>query len=279
MQMHPKPQREELLVANGNSTQKKNKHVSKEKMKNLEILRTELKQLEDPPVSKSEKDLMSARLEFSFFNKPCKELAICLLGKIFVRQLENGTILKGRIVETECYIGAVDKASITYDYRISSRTLPLYMPPGTIYVYSTYGMYHCLNISSQGDGCAVLIRAIEPIEGFEQMSDNRNMRTKSLKRAKKEFKIHELCNGPAKLCMAYSLTKVHSKYSLCSWRGLWIENDNSSQEKFQVVHCKRIGIEKCDPTWANKPLRFYIYNNISVTKQDKEVEKQFLTTN
>lgn len=71
-------------------------------------------------------------------------------GKILVRKLENGTILKGRIVETESYLGAVDKASHTYQYRVSARNLPMYMPPGTIYVYFTYGMYHCFNLSSQG---------------------------------------------------------------------------------------------------------------------------------
>ncbi|XP_051170523.1 DNA-3-methyladenine glycosylase-like [Leptopilina boulardi] len=141
--------RQELLVANANPTQKQNEDTPKEIFRNLNIMRTELRQLEDPPVSKSEKDLMSARLDFSFFNKPCEELALSLLGKIFVRQLEDGTVLKGRIVETESYIGTVDKASQTYDYRISATNLPLYMPPGTIYIYSTYGMYHCINISSQ----------------------------------------------------------------------------------------------------------------------------------
>ena len=67
-----------------------------------------------------------------------------------VRRLENGTILKGRIVETEAYLGEIDKASQTYQGKVTPRNLPMYMDPGTIYVYLTYGMYHCFNISSAG---------------------------------------------------------------------------------------------------------------------------------
>lgn len=74
-----------------------------------------------------------------------------LTGKVLVRKLENGTILKGRIVETESYLGVEDKASHTYKGKVTPRNIPMYMPPGTIYVYFTYGMYHCFNISSQGE--------------------------------------------------------------------------------------------------------------------------------
>lgn len=68
-----------------------------------------------------------------------------------MRKLENGKILKGRIVETESYLGGIDKASQTYQNKVTPRNVPMYMPPGTIYVYLTYGMYHCFNISSQGE--------------------------------------------------------------------------------------------------------------------------------
>lgn len=74
-----------------------------------------------------------------------------ILGKVLVRRLENGTILKGRIVETEGYLGAVDKASHSYQNKVTPRNVPMYMSPGTIYVYMTYGMYYCFNISSQGE--------------------------------------------------------------------------------------------------------------------------------
>lgn len=68
-----------------------------------------------------------------------------------MRYLENGIVLKGRIVETEGYLGTVDKASHSYQNKVTARNLPMFMPPGTIYVYMTYGMYHCFNISSQGE--------------------------------------------------------------------------------------------------------------------------------
>lgn len=67
-----------------------------------------------------------------------------------VRKLDDGTILKGKIVETESYLGIIDKASATYQGKVTPRNIPMYMEPGTIFVYMTYGMYYCFNISSQG---------------------------------------------------------------------------------------------------------------------------------
>ncbi|XP_053975101.1 putative 3-methyladenine DNA glycosylase isoform X1 [Hylaeus volcanicus] len=238
----------------------------------LEMMKEELKQLEDPPLSTWEKEICSNRLPFSFFDSPCEDLAQNLLGKVLVRYLENGTILKGRIVETEGYLGVVDKASHTYQNKITPRNIPMYMPPGTIYVYMTYGMYHCFNISSQGKGCAVLIRAVEPLEGIESMASQRTSKGASVpKQPMKNLKTHELCNGPSKLCMAFQLHKKHSKYSMCSWKGLWIENSNTD-EKIKIVKCPRIGIDGYGVEWSNKPLRYYIYGNKAVSKRNKEVE-------
>ncbi|KYQ47640.1 DNA-3-methyladenine glycosylase [Trachymyrmex zeteki] len=290
--------------------------------------------------------------------------------KILVRYLENGTILKGRIVETEGYLGAIDRASHSYQNRVTPRNLPMYMSPGTIYIYMTYGMYHCFNISSQegnahvlikaveplvgleymellknmqwkdngrekqtarlathlkqyklcnnpfkicdafaidqnafdrkfayacnnlwlesqpfvrpptivaippenlkldsSDGCAVLVRAVDPIEGMEYMAYQRNIS----KTRKGDLKPHELCNGPSKLCMAYQLNKQHSRYSLCTWKNLWIEDDRASGD-IKIVKSARIGIDSCGPEWANKPLRYYIYDNKSVSKRNKKAE-------
>ncbi|KAG7209764.1 hypothetical protein KM043_011387 [Ampulex compressa] len=239
----------------------------------LEMMKDELKQLEDPPETPLEKEICSARLPYSFFDVPCEELAQRLLGKILVRRLENGTLLKGRIVETEGYLGVEDKASHTYQKKVTARNIPMYMPPGTIYVYMTYGMYHCFNISSQGEGCAVLIRAVDPLEGTEHMATQRNAKNKSKlpTNVVKEFKVHELCNGPSKLCMAYQLHKSHSKYSMCTWKGLWVENDFMEAD-IKIVKCARIGIDSYGPEWANKPLRYYIYENKSVSKRNKKAE-------
>lgn len=105
------------------------------------------------------------------------------------------------------------------------------------------------------------------------MEKNRNSIKKSSKNSKKKFKSHELCNGPSKLCMSYSLDKSHSKYSLVSWKGLWLEEDNSNQEEIKIIKCKRIGIESCGAEWENKPLRYYISKNKSVSKRDKKAEE------
>ncbi|XP_035727256.1 DNA-3-methyladenine glycosylase-like isoform X2 [Vespa mandarinia] len=253
-----------------------NKNVTRKKIRaivDLKMMKEELKQLEDPPVTPWEKEISSSRLPFEFFDTPCEQLAQHLLGKVLVRRLENGTILKGRIVETESYLGAIDKASHSYQNKITPRNIPMYMSPGTIYIYMTYGMYYCFNISSQGDGSAVLIRALDPLEGTEYMSNQRILKKKSnmSKGNIKDLKVHELCNGPSKLCMSFQLHKSHNKYSLCTWKGLWIEDD-SFQEKIKIVKCARIGIDSCGPEWSNKPLRYYIYGNKSVSKRNKKAE-------
>ncbi|XP_047356915.1 DNA-3-methyladenine glycosylase-like isoform X4 [Vespa velutina] len=252
-----------------------NKNVTRKKIRaivDLKMMKEELKQLEDPPVTPWEKEISSSRLPFEFFDTPCEQLAQHLL--------ENGTILKGRIVETEGYLGAVDKASHSYQNKVTPRNIPMYMSPGTIYIYMTYGMYYCFNISSQeylgkilGDGSAVLIRALDPLEGTEYMSNQRILKKKSnmSKGTIKDLKVHELCNGPSKLCMSFQLHKSHNKYSLCTWKGLWIEDD-SFQEKIKIVKCARIGIDSCGPEWSNKPLRYYIYGNKSVSKRNKKAE-------
>lgn len=89
------------------------------------------------------------RLGENFFNVLCADLAKNLLGKVLVRRLDDGSLLKGKIVETECYPGAEDKASFSYNGRRTPRNEPMYMRAGTAFVYKTYGMYHCFNISSK----------------------------------------------------------------------------------------------------------------------------------
>lgn len=94
-----------------------------------------------------------------------------------------------------------------------------------------------------------------------------------IKKNKKIFKTHELTNGPAKLCMAFNIKKEHTKYSLCSWKGMWIENSTiENTECIKIVKCTRIGIESVGSEWASKNLRYYIFGNSSVSKRDKKAE-------
>ena len=109
---------------------------------------------------------LSCKLTEMDFNKCGINLAKYLLGKVLTRVYDNGDILSGRIVETEAYLGETDRACHTYGGKRTERTQPMYMNPGTLYVYFIYGMYHCLNISSQDVGGCVLIRALDPIQGL-----------------------------------------------------------------------------------------------------------------
>ncbi|XP_066588170.1 putative 3-methyladenine DNA glycosylase [Prorops nasuta] len=252
-------------------------HANKVKKRTIanrnKLLKEELKPLEDPPCTSWEKEISAHRLDHSFFHSPCEELATKLLGKVLVRKLDNGAILKGLIVETESYLGGLDKASQSYQNKVTPRNVPMYMPPGTIYIYMTYGMYHCFNLSSLGEGSAVLIRALEPLEGIEYMVINRKAksRSKNAKTINKTLEIDQLCNGPSKLCMAFQLEKCHSKYSICTWKNLWLEN-SLAEESITVVSCPRIGIDSAGIEWASKHLRYYIYNNKFVSKRDKKIE-------
>ena len=91
------------------------------------------------------------RLENEFFNKPCMELAKSLLGKTLLRQTNEGDLLAGRIVEVECYFAENDKSSHSYNFRQTKRNTAMFMKAGTLYVYMTYGMYYCMNISAKGN--------------------------------------------------------------------------------------------------------------------------------
>ncbi|VVC45431.1 Hypothetical protein CINCED_3A014599 [Cinara cedri] len=204
------------------------------------------------------------RLNDQFYDAPCEEMAKCLLGKVLVRQLDGNVVLRGRIVETESYLGDEDAASHSFKGKLTARNEPMFMKPGTAYVYMTYGMYHCFNISR--DGAAVLLRALEPLENIETMT---SLRKQFRKCAKTSIKSKDLCNGPAKLCMSFAIDiKSCNKQDLTSWDGMWIEEDEQSRLVDQIVCSPRIGI-KCEKEWQDKYLRFYILNNPYVSKLEK----------
>lgn len=121
------------------------------------------------------------------------------------------------------------------------------------------------------------MRALEPLEGVEEM---RNLRTTRLKSHKeggaKKLANHEICNGPSKLCIALEIDRSNCKYSICNYKSMWIENDENSEDS-KIVTSTRIGIDSAGPEWASKPLRFYIFGNTSVSKRDKKAEGEFLS--
>ncbi|KAJ8957524.1 hypothetical protein NQ318_020562 [Aromia moschata] len=217
----------------------------------------------------------SRRLIKEDFNKSCGDLSLYLLGKILVRKLEDGTLLKGRIVETESYLGGEDRGSHSYNGRRTTANEPMYMSAGTCYIYMTYGMYYCFNISSSEPGAAVLLRALEPLCGLETME---RMRDEKMKKGRRILKFSKLCDGPSKLCIAMNITKDNlNKADLTDPQNntIWLEDDPKfDSKKITVVHTSRIGIASAGKLWASRPLRFYILNNDSVSRRDKKVEKE-----
>ncbi|MEW8993678.1 DNA-3-methyladenine glycosylase [Clostridium sp.] len=200
----------------------------------------------------------------NFFQRDARKVAEDLLGKILVRNY-MGFKLTGRIVETEAYVGKIDKASHAYNYKKTPRTEPLFKSAGIAYVYKIYGMYNCMNIvtGTEGDPQGVLIRAIEPIDGIEIMSENR------FKKPFADLKSHEIFNltsGPGKLCIAFNIDKSLNAHSIFSDELSLYEDDF---EDFNIVYSKRIGIdyaeEAKDFLW-----RYYIDGNKHVSVIDKK---------
>jgi DNA-3-methyladenine glycosylase len=196
-----------------------------------------------------------SRCDAAFFDSPCKELAKDLLGCALFRVVE-GDVCWGRVVETEAYLGWEDKAAHSYNGRRTERNEATYMPPGTAYVFSIYGMHHCFNISSRGDGAAVLIRALEPLGGVADM----RARRKAVK------KDRDLCNGPGKLCKALDIDKGCDRVDLVTSQLVWVEHLEGVEPGWEVVESRRIGVDYAEE-WADRPLRFHLKNSPHVSKQ------------
>lgn len=123
-----------------------------------------------------------------------------------------------------------------------------------------------LPVRHPGDGAAVLLRSLEPLDNLDTMSC---LRKRSRKMAKTKMKKTELCNGPAKLCMSFAIDiESCNKQDLSTWDGMWIEEDEHSKLVDSIVCAPRIGI-KCEKEWQDKFLRFYILDNLYVSKLEK----------
>ncbi len=199
---------------------------------------------------------MSARnslriLSRDFYNRDPKTVSRELLGKVLVRRKGN-KLLKGRIVEVEAYLGEGDPAA----HSAAGRTLrndALFGPPGHAYVYFIYGNHWCFNVSCLPDGVAggVLFRALEPIEGTEEMARARHL----VMRTDRDLRL--LTSGPGRLAEAFGITRERdNKKDLTSPKSdLWIADDGCKPER--VLECPRIGITKA----AEMPLRYIIAGN------------------
>ncbi|NXP26801.1 3MG glycosylase, partial [Scytalopus superciliaris] len=212
----------------------------------------------------------SPRLEADFFHQPCVSLAKSFLGQILVRKLPDGRELWGRIVETEAYLGGEDEASHSKGGKQTQRNAAMFMKPGTLYVYQIYGIYFCINVSSQGEGAAVLLRSLEPLQGLDAM---RELRRASRKAPSKLLKDWQLCNGPSRLCQALAIDKAFDQRDLTRDSAIWMVPGQEPLGEQDVVATTRIGIGNRGE-WAQKPLRFYLRGNRFVSVVDKKTERE-----
>jgi DNA-3-methyladenine glycosylase len=166
-----------------------------------------------------------------FYLKDGVTVAKDLLGLILVHKTSEG-ITKGRIVETEAYMGPIDAAAHSYKATKSGRTNVQYGQGGYAYIYLIYGMYYCMNVVANQENIpeAVLIRALEPVDGIVIMKNRR--RTEKLK---------NLCSGPGKLCQAMGITNSNYGMDLCGDQ-LYLEADENTVP-FETIATKRINID------------------------------------
>lgn len=184
------------------------------------------------------------------FARDAQTLAINLLGTTLTRRLPSGLILRGRIVETEAYIGVRDRASHAFGGRRTPRNEAMYAKPGTAYVYFTYGMHFCFNVvcAAEGDPQAVLIRAVEPLEGIEEMRRRRGMGATASDRL--------IASGPARLCQAFAIDRELNAVDLVTSDTLWLEPaTDSTRPTRRPLRTPRIGVDYAG-AWAKRLLRF-----------------------
>lgn len=186
--------------------------------------------------------------ELDFLHKSADQVAQRLLGCILERHID-GQVMRGRIVETEAY-DQTDIASHSYSGE-TARTKVMFGPAGHLYVYFTYGMHYCCNVvvGERGHGAAVLIRALEPLVGIEEMER---------RRGKEGVNVS---NGPAKLCQALAITKAQNGVDLRSGEVRLITQPQCPRK--DITQTTRIGISEArDVLW-----RFYITDNPWVSRK------------
>lgn len=176
-----------------------------------------------------------------------------LLGKLLVHDAAAGRTV-GRIVETEAYLGSLDPASHAFRGE-TPRNASMFGPAGHAYVYFVYGMHHCFNVVTGpvGVGEAVLIRALEPLEGFELMRKRRGVRLD-----------RELCNGPAKLVQAMGLERAHDGVDLLAGPvGLFHARRGAAWfAEREIVRTVRVGLTR----GSELELRYYVRGEACVSR-------------
>jgi DNA-3-methyladenine glycosylase len=183
-------------------------------------------------------------------------VARALLGARLVRRLPDGAHIAGRIVETEAYTGIDDMASHGRKRR-TPRNLPMWGPPGHAYVYLSYGVHWLLNVVAEPEGqpAAILIRAVEPLNGLEHIAARRIGRLP-----------REWTSGPGRLARALEVTQALNTADLTTpAAGLWIEAGEPVPDS-AVRTGPRIGLGKTSEPWLSIPWRFWVAGNAHVSR-------------
>jgi DNA-3-methyladenine glycosylase len=188
-----------------------------------------------------------------FFNRETTIVAKDLLGKIMTVN-HSGKILAGKIVEVEAYLGINDPGSHSFRGK-TKRNATMFGPAGVSYIYQIYGIYFCYNVTTDCEDvpAAVLIRALEPLNGIEIMKKNRG---------KEDLK--DLLSGPAKLVQAMGITKEMDGTSAVNGPVRFYEKTGEYREKsFEIVQTTRIGLSQ----GQDLKLRFYIKDNPYISRK------------
>jgi DNA-3-methyladenine glycosylase len=160
-----------------------------------------------------------------FYDRPALDVARDLLGKVLVHN-RRGRVTSGVIVEVEAYIGESDPACHAAPGP-TRRNAPLYGPPGFAYVYVNYGIHALVNVVAEAEGCpaAILIRALDPLDGVEIMRRRRarEMKGRRTRDRRDRLATHDLCRGPGNLTMAMGITLAENRLDLLGER-LYIED-------------------------------------------------------
>ncbi|MBU3196564.1 DNA-3-methyladenine glycosylase [Clostridium algidicarnis] len=200
------------------------------------------------------------KLSREFYRRDALIVAKELLGNFIVKKVGND-ILVAKIVEVEAYKGTIDKAAHSYSGKVTNRTKIMYGDGGFAYVYLIYGIYYCMNIvaSTIDNPEAILIRAVEPIDGIDIMSKLRY--GKDFNDITKKQKIN-LTNGPGKLCIALNITKENNGTDMYGEDFYILDNE---KKEFTIETSKRINIDYSEEA-KDFDWRFFIKDNIYVSK-------------
>jgi DNA-3-methyladenine glycosylase len=191
------------------------------------------------------------KLSSDFYNRPdVVKIAKELIGKVLITQFGE-VITSGRIVETEAYAGVIDKASHAYGGRRTGRTGVMYRSGGVAYVYLCYGIHYLFNVVTNVTDVphAILIRAIEPLEGIPAM----------LARTGKKLADNTLTRGPGNVSKALGIDTTHTGWSLLSDE-LFIATDDFVPRKKDIIATPRIGVDYAGED-AKLPYRFILDGN------------------